>query len=157
MRSLSGPITVCSPSAFNSMWSLWELMSRFRACPWTSFGPAITKTTEEITRKIHLYFWYLFTVFGFSWDATLREEPNLGGRRWNPAQAEQRRWMITEIFNTISCDKHLTVIHKRPWGGFLWPTDQGHITTLRNTPITGAVCWPFNYDEKPQAWMLVSH
>lgn len=33
MRSLSGPSTVCSPSASNSTLSVWELMSRFRVCP----------------------------------------------------------------------------------------------------------------------------
>lgn len=46
-RSLSGPITAWSPSAVNSMFSLWELMSRFRACPWASFGPEMTKTTTS--------------------------------------------------------------------------------------------------------------
>ena len=45
-RSLSGPITACSPSAANSMLSLWELMRRFRACPWASFGPAVTKNNN---------------------------------------------------------------------------------------------------------------
>lgn len=47
-RSLSGPITAWSPSAVNSMLSLWELMSRFRVCPWASFGPATTTTTTTI-------------------------------------------------------------------------------------------------------------
>lgn len=42
-RSLSGPITACSPSAANSMLSLKELMRRFRACAWASFGPAVMK------------------------------------------------------------------------------------------------------------------
>ena len=46
--SLSGPITAWSPSAVNSMSSLWELMSRFWACPWASFGP-VTITTITIT------------------------------------------------------------------------------------------------------------
>lgn len=46
MRSLSGPIRVCSPSALNSALSLWELMSRFRVCPSTSFGPAMIKTSD---------------------------------------------------------------------------------------------------------------
>lgn len=51
-RSLSGPITAWSPSAVNSMLSLLELMSRFRACPWASFGPAATKTTARIPEGV---------------------------------------------------------------------------------------------------------
>lgn len=46
-RSLSGPITVWPPSAVNSMLSLWELMSRFRVCPWASVGPANDKKQQE--------------------------------------------------------------------------------------------------------------
>lgn len=56
-RSLSGPITAWSPSAVNSMLSLWELMSRFRACPWASFGPATTKTT---TARIPVGVWQYY-------------------------------------------------------------------------------------------------
>ena len=57
-RSLSGPITAWSPSAVNSMFPLWELMRRFRACPWACFGPATTKTT---TAKIPEAVWQYYT------------------------------------------------------------------------------------------------
>lgn len=44
-RSLSGPITAWSPSAVNTILLSLELMSRFWACPWASFGPGMAKTT----------------------------------------------------------------------------------------------------------------
>lgn len=55
-RSLSGPITVWSPSAVNSMSPLLELMSSFRVCPWASFGPATTRTTTITPAGVWQYY-----------------------------------------------------------------------------------------------------
>lgn len=66
-RSLSGPITAWSPSAVNSMFPLWELMRRFRACPWASFGPATTKTTTaKIPQGVWQYYMEIKQIKSFS-------------------------------------------------------------------------------------------